>query len=61
VNTNKTCTENKITTEGSIKGTIETKLPQWFEGWVPSFTFLSVGSTSNLETEQICITSSSNG
>lgn len=61
VNLNQTCTENKITSEGSIKGTIETKLPEWFEGWLPSFNFVSVKSTNNLVNEKICTETSSSG
>ena len=61
VDLNQTCTENKITTEGSIKGTIESKLPEWFEGWVPSFNFVSAGSSNELESERICTETSATG
>ncbi|KAI4176938.1 MAG: hypothetical protein LQ343_000795 [Gyalolechia ehrenbergii] len=61
VDLNKTCTTFKITEEGSLKATFELKLPQWIEGWNPSFDFHKITSENNLATEEVCTTTSSRG
>ena len=61
LNLEKTCTENKIVSEEIAKGTIEAKLPSWFDGYVPSFNFVNSKSSETFSKEEICTTSSATG
>ncbi|KAL8927718.1 MAG: hypothetical protein Q9208_002133 [Pyrenodesmia sp. 3 TL-2023] len=61
ISLNQTCTKNKITKEGNTKSTFELKLPEWFEGFSPGFTFLESTVAENLATTQICTKTTSEG